>query len=49
MNEKRKKEIEEELKDCLSMHGPVQNLFLVGRHLLRTRAFVEWDTVTCAC
>ena len=28
---------------CLSMHGPVQNLFLVGRHLLRTRAFVEWD------
>ena len=35
----------------------VQNLFRVGRHLLRsahhrllrTRAFVEWDAVTCAC
>ena len=41
----------------LSVHGPVQNLFRVGRHwprsahhrLLRTRAFVEWDAVTCAC
>ena len=40
----------------LSVHGPVQNLFRVGRHLLRsaphrllrTRAFVEWDAVTCA-
>ena len=41
----------------LSVHGPVQNLFRVGRHvlraahhrLLRTRAFAEWDAVTCAC
>ena len=40
-----------------SIHGIVQNLFRVGRHLLRsahhrllrTRAFVEWDAVTCAC
>ena len=41
----------------LSVHGPVQNLFRVGRHLLRaahyrllrTLAFVEWDAVTCGC
>ena len=41
----------------LSVHGSVHNLFRVGRHLLRsthhrllrTRAFVEWDAVTCAC
>ncbi len=41
----------------LSVHGPVQNLFRVGRHLLRsahhrllrTRAFVAWDAVMCAC
>ena len=40
-----------------SVHGVVQNLFRVGRHLLRAvhhrllraRAFVEWDAVTCAC
>jgi putative transposase len=40
-----------------SVHGVVQNLFRVGRHLLRsvhhrllrTRAFVEWDAMTCAC
>ena len=40
-----------------SVHGVVQNLFRVGRHLLRaadhrllrTRAFSEWDVVTCAC
>ena len=40
-----------------SVHGSVQNLFRVGRHvlraahhhLLRTRAFVESDAVTCAC
>ena len=39
------------------VHGLVQNLFRVGRHLLRSshhrvlraRAFVEWETVTCAC
>ena len=41
----------------LSVHGPVQNLFRVGRHLLRavhhrllrTRSFRIWDEVTCAC
>ena len=41
----------------LSVHGVVQNLFRVGRHLLRaahhrllrTRASTEWDAVTCAC
>jgi putative transposase len=40
-----------------SVHGVVQNLFRVGRHLLRSvhhrllrpRAFVEWDAMTCAC
>ena len=40
-----------------SVHGLVQNLFRVGRHLLRsahhrllrTRAFLVWDEVTCAC
>ena len=40
-----------------SVHGLVQNLFRVGRHLLRsahhrllrTRAFAEWDAVTCVC
>ena len=39
-----------------SVHGVVQNLFRVGRHLLRSRhhrvlrkrAFVEWDAATCA-
>ena len=39
-----------------SVHGVVQNLFRVGRHLLRaahhralrTRAFAEWNVVTCA-
>ena len=41
----------------LSVHGLVQNLFRVGRHLLRaghhrtlrTRSFYVWDAVTCAC
>ncbi len=41
----------------LLVHGLVLNLFRVGRHLLRlahhrslrTRAFAEWDAVTCAC
>lgn len=41
----------------LSVHGVVLNLFRVGRHLLRavhhrllrTRAFAEWETATCAC
>ena len=39
-----------------AVHGLVQNFFRVGRHLLRsahhrllrTRAFVEWEAVTCA-
>jgi putative transposase len=45
------------LQRFVSVHGVVQNLFRVGRHLLRavhhrllrTRAFVEWEAVTCAC
>ena len=44
------------LQRFASVLGVVQNLFRVGRHLLRavhhrllrTRAFVEWDVVTCA-
>ena len=40
-----------------SVHGLVQNLFRVGRHLLRAahhrllrrEAFRVWDAVTCAC
>jgi putative transposase len=40
----------------LTIHGAVQNLFRVGRHLtrashsrlFRARAFVEWQQVTCA-
>ena len=44
------------LQRFASVHGLVQNLFRVGRHLLRavhhrflrTRAFVEWEEVTCA-
>ncbi len=40
-----------------SVHGVMQYLFRVGRHLLRSRhhrvlrrqAFVEWDAATCAC
>ena len=46
-----------QLQRFASVHGVVQNLFRVGRHLLRavhhrllrTRAFVEWDAVSCAC
>ena len=46
-----------QLQRFASVHGVVQNLSRVGRHLLRsahhrllhTRAFVEWDAVTCAC
>ena len=45
------------LQRFASVHGVVQNLFRVGRHLLksvhhrrlRTRACVEWEPVTCAC
>ena len=41
----------------LSVHGPIQNLFRVGRHhlkaahhrLLRDRAFSDWREVTCVC
>ncbi len=41
----------------LSVHGPIQNLFRVGRHhlkathhrLLRDRAFDEWKEATCVC
>jgi putative transposase len=41
----------------LSVHGLVRNVFRVGRHLLRaahhrmwrTRSFVVWHDVTCAC
>ncbi len=44
------------LQRFASVHGVVQNLFRVGRHLLRsahhrllrTRAFTEWEAVTCA-
>ena len=44
------------LQRFATVHGAVQNLFRVGRHLLRathhrllrTRAFVEWEAVTCA-
>ncbi|HIE92101.1 MAG TPA: IS6 family transposase [Acidobacteria bacterium] len=43
------------LQRFASVHGVVQNLFRVGRHLLRsthyqllrTQAFTEWDAVTC--
>ena len=46
-----------QLQRFASVHGIVQNLFRVSRHLLRsahhrllrTRAFVEWDALTCAC
>ncbi len=45
------------LQRFASVHGVVQNLFRVGRHLLRaadhrllrTWAFIEWDVVTGAC
>ena len=45
------------LQRFASVHGIVQNLFRVGRHLLRaghhrllrSQAFVAWDAVTCAC
>ena len=43
------------LQRFASVHGVVHNLFRVGRHLLpaahhrllRTRAFADWDAVTC--
>jgi putative transposase len=44
------------LQRFAAVHGVVQNLFRIGRHLLRsahhrvlrTRAFAEWNAVTCA-
>ena len=41
----------------LAIHGVVGNLFRLGRHLIRathyrkfrSRAFCEWQQVTCAC
>jgi len=46
-----------QLQRFASIHAVVQNLFRVGRHVLRaghhrllqSRAFAEWNTVTCAC
>ncbi len=46
-----------QLQRFASVHGVVQNLFRVGRHLLRavhhrslrTRSFRVWNEVTCAC
>ena len=46
-----------QLQRFASVHGVVQNLFRVGRHLLRaahhrllrSRALDEWETVTVAC
>ncbi len=45
------------LQRFAAVHGVVQNLFRVGRHLLRAvhrrllraRSFRLWDEVTCAC
>ena len=45
------------LQRFTSVHGVVQHLFRVGRHLLRAahhrllraRSFRLWDEVTCAC
>ncbi len=46
----------EQAQRFLAVHGQVQNLFRVGRHLLkavhyrllRDRAFADWSEVTCA-
>ena len=46
-----------QLQRFLQVHGPIHNLFRVGRHklkavhhrLLRERAFTDWKTATCAC
>ena len=32
-----------------SVHGVVQNLRAGHHRLLRTRAFADWDAVTCPC
>ena len=47
----------EQAQQFLSVHGIIQNLFRVGRHLasaanhrmLRDRSFAVWQQVTCAC
>jgi putative transposase len=47
----------EQAQRFLSVHGIIQNLFRVGRHLvsaanhraLRGRSFAVWQQVTCAC
>ena len=47
----------EQAQRFLSVHGIIQNLFRVGRHLvssanhrmLRDRSFRVWRQVTCAC
>jgi putative transposase len=47
----------EQVQRFLSVHGIIQNLFRVGRHLvssanhrmLRDRSFAVWRQVTCAC
>ncbi len=46
-----------QLQRFLAVHGPIHNLFRVGRHhlkaihhrLLRERAFTDWKTAICAC
>ena len=46
-----------QLQRFLCVHGPIHNLFRVGRHhlkaihhrMLRERAFTDWKTETCAC
>ena len=46
-----------QLQCFLCVHGPIHNLFRVGRHrlkavhhrLLRERAFTDWKKVTCVC
>jgi putative transposase len=47
----------EQAQQFLSVHGIIQNLFRVGRHLasaanhrmLRDRSFAVWQQMTCAC
>ena len=47
----------EQAQRFLSVHGIIQNLFRIGRHLasaanhrmLRYRSFAVWQQVTCAC
>jgi len=47
----------EQIQRFLSVHGPLQNLFRVGRshlravhqRLLRDRVFASWRELTCVC